>query len=318
MRRYCIVLKILSFLFLFLVSMACRQKDKDIHCNITAAAGNEKGKLPQIPLMITERAEQMNYLAGHYWDGFNFSDTISIDSAMVEKSFTEYINILTQVPPGISKSAISILMKKCDRKAKVFMRFFSLSEKYLYDPNSPLRNEPLYIEVLKCALNSRNLSDAYKIRPRHQYKLACRNIPGSKAANFEFRTAAGRKGLLYKIKSPYLLIYFNNPDCGDCKRVCALLKKSTVINSFINSGKLKILSVYPDEDLAEWKKENSSIPSFWINAFNPDAVVKNNDIYDLKAIPSLYLLDHNKRVILKDALFEDVERFIIANVKSKQ
>jgi len=30
-------------------------------------------------------------------------------------------------------------------------------------------------------------------------------------------------------------------------------------------------------------------------------------VYDLKAMPTLYLLDAEKRVILKDALFEQVE-----------
>ncbi len=310
-----IILLIISFLFLLHLNITCRQNDKDIHRDVAVAAGNEKSKLPQTPLMITERTEKMNYLANHYWDGFDFSDTISIESEMVEKNFTEYINILAQVPLGISKSAISRLMRKCDPKTKVFMRFFSLSEKYLYDPNSPLRNESLYIEVLKCVLNNKNLPEAYKIRPQHQYKLACRNVPGSKAANFEFRTTAGRKGLLYKIKSPYLLIYFNNPDCGDCKRVCALLRESHAINSSIKNGQLKILSVYPDEDITVWKKGSSSIPSLWINSFNPGGVVRKYDIYDLKAIPSLYLLDQDKRVILKDAFFEDVEHFIFTNIK---
>ena len=317
MMKNSIISRIICFLLLLLVSVACREKSNDIYRKISATAGGEKRKLSQIPLIITDRSEQMNYLADHYWDGFNFNDTISIEAATLEKSFTEYINILAQVPPDISKSAMSRLMRKCDRRTKAFMRFFSLSEKHLFDPNSPLRNESLYIEVLKCAINSRNLPDVYKIRPRHQYKLACCNIPGSKAADFEFETANGRKGSLHKIKSPYLLIYFNNPDCGDCKRVLNLLKESSVINSSINTGKLKILSVYPDEDLAVWKKENSSIPSLWINAFNPGGVVKKDEIYDLKAIPSLYLLDQNKRVILKDAFFEDVEHFIATNAKSK-
>ncbi|MBP1593208.1 MAG: hypothetical protein H6Q12_226 [Bacteroidetes bacterium] len=317
MRKISIISHISYFLFFLLVSMACCEKDKNIDRNKNLAAGSEKHIMPQIPLIITDRSEQINYLADHYWDGFNFSDTINIGTSAVEKYYIEYINILNQVPPGMSKDAISKLMVRCELKAKVFMRFFSLSEKYLYDPNSSLRNEVLYIEILRSIIDSKKLPDVYKIRPRNQYNLACRNIPGSKAADFEFKTVDGTRGFLHKIKSPYLLIYFNNPDCGDCKRVCALLKESTAINSSINSGMLKILSVYPDEDITVWKKESSSIPFLWINSFNPDGIIMKNNIYDLKAIPSLYLLDYNKRVILKDALFEDVERFVTTNIKSK-
>jgi hypothetical protein len=313
MKKNNVYLQALCLLFLTFGSVSCHEKHKNSHPGNSNVASREKNALPQIPQIITKRSEQMNYLADHYWDRFNFRDTVNIADVSVEQSFTEYLTVLTQVPSAISRSAINTLMEKSDWNNKVLMRFFSLSEQYLYDPNSPLRNESLYMEILKHIVSNKRLPDAYKIRPRHQYKLACRNAPGSKAENFEFMTASGSKGLLYKISSPYLLLYFNNPDCGDCKRVCSLLQRSAVIGPGINSGKLKILSIYPDEDLAVWKKENLSIPSSWINAYNPGGVVKENEIYDLKAIPCLYLLDKNKRVLLKDASFEDVEHFLATN-----
>jgi hypothetical protein len=310
MKKSNIYLQALCLLFLTLGGVSCHVKHKDSYPGNNNVAGREKNVLPQIPQIITKRSEQMNYLADHYWDRFNFCDTVNIADVSVEKSFTEYLTVLSQVPPATSRSAMNTLMEKSDWNNKILIRFFSLSEKYLYDPNSPLRNESLYMETLKHIVSNKRLPDAYKIRPRHQYKLACRNAPGSKAENFEFITASGSKGLLYKIKSPYLLLYFNNPDCGDCKRVCSLLRESAVIGSGLNSDNLKILSIYPDEDLAVWKKENSSIPSSWINVYNPGGVVKKNEIYDLKAIPCLYLIDKNKRVLLKDASFEEVEHFL--------
>jgi thiol-disulfide isomerase/thioredoxin len=312
MKKYNVYMPALCLLLLTLGAVSCQKKHKDIHqSNNGKAVSQGKCVLPQVPLIITKRSEQMNYLADHYWDNFNFRDTVNIADVSVEEHFNDYLGILTRVPSSISRCAVNGLMEKSDWNSKVLMRFFSLSEKYLYDPNSPLRNETLYIEFLKHLLENKILPDVYKIRPRHQYEMARRNAPGSKASNFEFRTAAGGKGLLHKIKSPYLLIYFNNPDCGDCKRVCSLLQRSSAIYSGISSGKLKILSVYPDEDLAVWKKENSAIPSSWINAYNPGGIVKKNEIYDLKAIPCLYLLDHNKRVLLKDAVFEEVEHFLM-------
>jgi hypothetical protein len=39
-------------------------------------------------------------------------------------------------------------------------------------------------------------------------------------------------------------------------------------------------------------------------------MVKDKEIYDLKAIPSLYLLDRQKNVLLKDARFEQVEVYL--------
>ena len=38
--------------------------------------------------------------------------------------------------------------------------------------------------------------------------------------------------------------------------------------------------------------------------------LKNDEIYDLKAIPTLYLLDKDKKVVLKDVTFNQVENYL--------
>ena len=42
-------------------------------------------------------------------------------------------------------------------------------------------------------------------------------------------------------------------------------------------------------------------PEEWYNGFDPDLIIRNDLLYNVRAIPSLYLLDAEKRVILKDA-----------------
>lgn len=43
------------------------------------------------------------------------------------------------------------------------------------------------------------------------------------------------------------------------------------------------------------------IPASWINAYDDGCVLREKGLYDLSAIPSLYLLDAQKRVLVKDA-----------------
>ena len=45
----------------------------------------------------------------------------------------------------------------------------------------------------------------------------------------------------------------------------------------------------------------------WIDGYDAGQRLTREQVYDLKAMPTLYLLDAEKRVILKDALFEQVE-----------
>lgn len=73
------------------------------------------------------------------------------------------------------------------------------------------------------------------------------------------------------------------------------MESSFLINEFSKSNKLKILAVYPDEDLDAWKEHVSVMPKDWINSYDKRVSLKNDEIYDLKAIPTLYLLNKEKK-----------------------
>ena len=62
-----------------------------------------------------------------------------------------------------------------------------------------------------------------------------------------------------------------------------------------------MINIYIDEDLAQWYKYMPIYPENWINCHNEDLKIRWENLYDVRAIPSLYLLDREKRVILKDA-----------------
>lgn len=115
---------------------------------------------------------------------------------------------------------------------------------------------------------------------------------------------------MYRVKADYLLLFFYNPDCHACKEITDQLAASPVVNAWIKDNKLKILAVYPDEDLDAWKNHISYMPASWINSYDSTVSLKNDEIYDLKAIPTLYLLDKDKKVILKDVTFNQIDNYL--------
>jgi hypothetical protein len=42
-------------------------------------------------------------------------------------------------------------------------------------------------------------------------------------------------------------------------------------------------------------------PDRWYNGFDPDLAIRGESLYNVRAIPSLYLLDKEKVVLMKDA-----------------
>ena len=78
----------------------------------------------------------------------------------------------------------------------------------------------------------------------------------------------------------------------------------------ISAGKLAVLNIYIDEDLEAWRSYMPIYPEEWFNGFDPDFVIRTDVLYNVRAIPSLYLLDKDKTVIMKDAVTERVLDFV--------
>jgi hypothetical protein len=89
-----------------------------------------------------------------------------------------------------------------------------------------------------------------------------------------------------------------------------MLSTSALIRDLLKKSTLKVLAVYPDEDIAGWKLGLGEIPQDWVTGYDKDTKIKREELYDLKAIPMLYLLDKDKNVLLKDVSFEALVNYL--------
>lgn len=268
--------------------------------------------LPSIPPMLTAPDLRAEFLVKHYWDNVNFADTNYIHHPEVtEQAWADYCDILNHVPLETAQEAMRKTIEQTNVDKKVFTYITDLADKYLYDPNSPMRNEEFYIPVLDAMLASPVLEEIEKVRPKARRELAQRNRIGTKALNFNYTLASGAQGSLYQLNTDYTLLFINNPGCHACAETIEALKSAPIINQLLSQKKLTVLSVYPDEELDEWRKHLNEFPKEWINAYDKKFVIKEQQLYDLKAIPTLYLLDKDKTVLLKDVTAEAVEEYLI-------
>jgi thioredoxin-related protein len=178
-------------------------------------------------------------------------------------------------------------------------RMMALQKKYA-DPNSPFRDEQEAIKIYDSILASPWYSAAEKQAIQHTLKLAQQNRIGSVANDFTFYTPEGTAKKLYAIKSPYTLLYFYNPECNACKEMKAALVASSIITQKLHAGTLKLVAIYIDTDLSIWRTHLPYLPKEWIHGRDEEQYLWKNKVYDLRAIPTIYLLDKNKKVLLKD------------------
>jgi hypothetical protein len=269
--------------------------------------------MPTIPASITAASDRANYLAAHYWDHFDFADTVYVHLPEVtEQAFVNYLSILPYTSgPAVTEASVRQVLAKAEQEdsGRMYGFFLEMFAKYLYDPNSLFRDDELYIPVAQYLLADVRSSEAEKMRMKYTLEGLLKNRTGTVAADFAYVLPDGRRRHLHDVKADYTLLMFYNPDCHACGEVIASIKQSAVLGKLHADGKLAILLFYPDEDIEIWKAHRADIPADWINGYDRHAKVKEEEIYDLRAIPSLYLLGRNKTVLLKDVNFDRVENY---------
>ncbi|MDR1004574.1 MAG: DUF5106 domain-containing protein [Prevotellaceae bacterium] len=276
-----------------------------------AAAPAKNLQMPDIPPMLDTPEARMDYLAAHYWMNLDFNDTVDIKRPEYgEQAWVDYIHVLEMMPNSKAGDILERFFRRAGENKTVYHFFTGMADKYLYDPNSPMRNEELYISVLDAMLEGNVLTDAEKIRPRDRRVMAEKNRRGTQALNFTYTTVDGASGTLYGTAADYTLLFINNPGCHACRETIEALKQAPHINRLLQTGNLKILAVYPDEDRTEWEKHLPDFPETWLNGYDRSLTMKSKNLYDLKAIPTLYLMDSNKYVLLKDANVVDIENYL--------
>ena len=74
-------------------------------------------------------------------------------------------------------------------------------------------------------------------------------------------------------------------------------------------GRLRVLAVCVDTARESWLQHLAVVPENWTAGFDADGVIDGCERYVLRAMPSLYLLDSDKKVLLKDVPPAAVSRF---------
>ena len=277
------------------------------------------------PEMLETPQDRAEYMAEHWWDKFaDENRAYPCDSTLVsgvsrdvvEQKFANWVNVLSMVDyPHAAKSVRRLYDKalKCERKdtaSNVFDTFRSLVEKYLYDPNSPMRNEDLYGPYADCLSRCEFIDEGNRKAYAYDAGMCALNRVGTKAADFRFEDKNGKVRRLYDIKADFIVLFFSNPGCVACKEIINALKGTPQIDSMISAGRIAVLNIYIDEDLEAWRSYMPIYPETWYNGFDPDFVIRGDVLYNVRAIPSLYLLDKDKNVMMKDAVTERVIDFL--------
>ena len=208
-----------------------------------------------------------------------------MDSLEAEKAFAQWTVLALELPLGTASAS---LVEGLGRDS---LRILSLAQKYLYDPNSPYRDEDIYGRL--AAHCGGDLAA--------EARLCAMNERGCVAADFAYEDARGRRHTLHETAAPWTVLFFSNPGCAACKEIIDALGSDPKVSYAIETGLVAVVNIYIDEDLEAWRDYLPNYPKSWHCGFDPLFTLRDDNKYHIRAIPSVYLLDSEKKVILKDA-----------------
>ena len=289
------------------LAVACKSSHKPAtdseatNSSTTEQTAKQLNFIPALAPAMLPQEQKMEYMREHYWDKFDFADTTFVNQIDSTKMLTAFAVYATgYIPDSLAYKYMPRLMQRASTSKRMYTYFLMLAEGVLHDPNSPLRNDEKYIPVLESAVQS-SLLDEYERMPyEYDLEIARQNRIGRTANDFTYTLASGRTATLHNIKADYTLIFISNPGCPMCREVKEQITTSPMVQELIERKELKVLVIYPDTDLEAWREHLQDYPASWINGYDADQRIEKERLYDLKAIPALYLLDKQKRVMAKD------------------
>ena len=263
--------------------------------------------LPDVPASLATPQERADYIMTHFWDKMDFSDTLrSHDKDFMELNLVNFMSLFPHGSGQATSRSIGRLLADVVRDSVSLWLVTDVMERYLDDPNSPMRNESHYILYLEELLQLPGLSEYDRMRPAYRLETARKNRPGTVATDFAYTDRNGRRLTLHGTNGKRLLLLFYDPECGHCSEILRQVHESDIIQNSIDERSLTVLAVYTEGNRKAWEDTKKSMPQEWTVGIDMDSIVER-ELYSIPAMPVMYLLDSDKKVLLKDAPLPEIE-----------
>jgi thiol-disulfide isomerase/thioredoxin len=271
---------------------------------------------PKNPGMVLNREQYFRdqiqrQLLEHFFDNIDFSDERILRFPVLEEKTNTYFRNIVPPHPDTLQFRITQFLAKAKASEQVHL----WAVRYLYGlfreasfPGSAAVCSFLATRyILPDPLRWKDAAFVEKVRNR--VLKADRNAPETLATDLVLKTPEGTTVNLHSVVARYTILYFFNPECESCVSVTTALLN--LYQRFRKKG-ITVFAVYPDKNKDEWVNYITGLKAGWINVYDPDGTQKIEEKYDIFAIPLIYLLDQNKKVIKQDIPVTELERFLTA------
>lgn len=248
---------------------------------------------PIAPEELSDFTAKCDWLAENFWNPLDVKNQNAVDQVKLNHAFQVYATTAQYAAKDKVNAALDKLLKNIQKNPTLLVQFTKAAEETIYGPRAEVWIDELYVKILKSALASKKFPKTRRARYESQLKQLENTLVGGIPAMFEFKRANGDDARYFPMSTPTIII-FGDPGCEDCRMACLRLETNVAFNKAVNDGKLNVLYIIPDADEG-WEKEVTGYPKTWAVGAS-DTVA---EIYDLRDIPDIYLIDADGKIIAK-------------------
>ena len=262
--------------------------------------------------VLSNRRLFHQYYIEHFFDNFAWNDPRIFNTTVVSQKMKEICNLIYQLDEPAFDTLIVAALNKAKVNQTSYEYLFDELQHVLGSNVSPYKVEHTYIAMLKDALRYPKLNENRKRRYTRELGFIDKNHEGDTIPNFNMVLANGDTISMYDVESEYTILYLQHPTCPTCHKVRNMMKDFNKLNKAIASGRLKVVMVYFEDDPKVWSNYISSREANpkYLQGWNFDQSIEDQNLFDTRTIPYMFLLDKDKKVIKKDLLYNEIEPYM--------
>jgi len=270
-------------------------------------------EIPETPKLKDGSLDSLfpyRYTKAHLFDHINFNDERFLNSPAYHEKMTYYISKLTPQVPDSINAAADYLLKKANNP-----EIFRYTLSYItstYEKSEYIGMDAVFVHMARnYYLNGKAdwISEAQLKKVKERADALEPLLIGKKAPNIVVKDTAQKNYLqLYDVKAKYTVVYIWSPECGHCKKSTPVLKK---MYDKYKDDDLKVFAVGNDFENDKWIEFIKKNQLNFINGSDGGEFTSNfRHLYDVYSTPQTYLLDEDKKIIVKKIEVEELDKLL--------
>ena len=253
---------------------------------------------PMAPDDLDGLQERSNYLMQHFWDKMDFKQKASVDQNALNDAFRVYVTPMQFASATEVNASVDKVIAQISKNAVLSLQFAKAAEEALYGPRADLWNDEIYLKFIDNVLRCKQIKKERKARYEHVGKQLRNTLRGRVPPEFDYTTADGKVSH-YHPNGVITVIEFGDPDCDDCRFSKLKMETNVRFSSLVERGKINVMFIVSDPEEG-WEEKLKDYPTLW----HVGASESVSDLYDLRKSPSVYVIDREGKIAVKNVGIE--------------